>query len=131
MTASDPVCGAVDLAVEKSSALASECPDQQYYGGTARPWTMPQPDIDACPNCYGFIGSDEFRLSNPSDFGTYSSSTLSITNSFGTTNYSLFGLSGTDANVTLDSGALTGATSATFTGVSGGTSQTSSLYLGF
>lgn len=129
--ASDPVCASVDLAIDQTSGDVSECPDQQFYGGATKPWTMPQPEIDPCPNCMGFLGSDSLRLSNPSDFSSYSSSTLSVTTAYGTTNYSLSGLSGTDANVTLDAGALSGATSATFTGVYGGASQTSSLYLGF
>jgi len=130
-TASDPACGSVDLAIDSTTAIASESPEAQFYGDSAKPWTLPQPESDPCPNCYGFLGDDSLRLSNPSDFGSYTSNTLSITNSYGTTNYSLSGLTGTDVNVALDAGAFSGATSATFTGVNGGTSHTSSIYLGY
>ena len=128
----DPACGTIQLAYSKDYSSSSECPDLQFYGSGATPWTSPQPEGDPCPNCVGYISSDEVRLSNPYGFGGYSSPTLSVTNSSGiTTNYGLGSLSGTSVNVYFGSSVLSGSRTISFSGISGGVSYSSSLYLGY
>ena len=71
------------------------------------------------------------RLTGASDFGTYSSPTLSIKETSGvTTNYSLGSLSGTSISITFPNLNFANVKSASFSGITGGgSSVTDSLYV--
>lgn len=131
-TIGDPVCGTKKLAYTAGMVSSSECPEDQIYGGGAKPWAVPQPEGDPCPNCAAYISTDQVRLTNSYGFGSYASPTLSVTNFGGvTTNYGLGSLSGTNVNLSFSPSFFSGASSVSFSGVKSGLSYTSPIYLGF
>ncbi len=79
----EPVCGANALFNSVDSMAAAPCPERQFFGVAAGPWTLPQPTAPPCPACPALLstsgGSATFFLDIDDAFqGVLTEATLNI-----------------------------------------------------
>lgn len=128
---SDPACGARSLYNDVPAMAADPCPSEQYYGAVAQPWTHSQPGHDPCPNCVVMMSNGAVLLSNPTGFGSYSSTALTVWRSGGVQTYNLSLPNVTQLVMKFPPSAFTGTTSVVLSASQGGQSSSSSLWLAF
>lgn len=123
----DPACPGMGLFTTAQSLPTDPCPELQYYGTQAKPWTSSQPGTDPFPNSVAFLWRNSLLLQSKVDVSNYSNVTVTIVRDVQKESISLTTLtSGMRHEVKLDT-SLAGAVAVTVSAMWNGTLSTSGM----